>query len=624
VNEHGTALGQPVPFFSPVDNAAAFSGTRWLIALGTSLYVLDQNGALVSTTTLPFDARAIVWGTDRALVVGASPDSPYAAGPNQGLFLDAKGRPIGAPFAVVPGFSQLRGGIAFDGSRFLLEYSSLEAVSAVAISTCGDVGTPVELATEPPDPYGYGQGSGVLSDGHRFLASYLTATDSALHYRMIRANGHLDLNVDDEQVLGDINGRVTQGVFVGGRYVFLDYFNQLLATVATNGKRIGSATSFTPPGSGIGDALSAAPDGTNPMLLNYTGLVTNLSSQLAPIGTPVQVGLGPNFEGSVAAVFGGTDFTLEWDDGGRVSWRGEHVAADGTLLTPAVGLGSPNTVGVLASNGSSVIRVEQTQPQALLTFADATTTTIDLAPYLVSNGYPPAAGTNGTDYLVVSADGRQAKATQLSPTGAVVGTSSFVAAVPLVAYDGEKYVVASTKATYHPQTDTWDLAVTLTSLASDDITPSPTVTVPLLTDTHSSLQEALAGGDSQSLLAWTQEDQNGYKYVYCSRVGPDLALLDAPGIQLGQADINAGPPAAAWDGSTYWVTWTSSGSGAPAIRRVSPQPVGGSILPDAAPFIAAGPAMGQGVLSSRPGGPTLLFAGPPAFGATTFRLLSQR
>jgi len=623
VNGHGTRLDQPVPFFSPVENAATFSGTRWLIVLGNTLYALNTDGALVSTTALPFDARAIVWGTDRALVVGASSDSPSGSGPNQALFVDAAGRLCGAPFSVVTGSTQLHSGLGFDGSRFLLEYSTLGAVSAVAISTRGDVGTPVELAAEPDDPYGYGDAVGVLSDGHRFLASYLTASDSGLHYRLLRANGHLDINADDERVLDDVSGPVTRGAFIGGRYVFLDYSLQRVAAVATTGKEIGTATSYGPGAGYIGDTLSAAPDGTNPMLLNFDGSFTNLSSKLTPVGSTAQVGLGPDDESSPAAVFNGKDFTLEWADFGRASSRREHVARDGTRATPAVGLGAAVSYGALTSNGSSVLRVNQSQPQAVLTFADDTTTTIDLSPYAVTYGYF-AAGSNGTDYVVVSADGTQATAVRLSPTGQVLGSSSFVAGLPLVGYDGERYVVASSQSTYRPQTDTWDIAATFTPLSAADITPGPTVVVPLVTDIQYGIAESFASGDAQSLLVWSQVENDGQRHVYCARVGSDLTLLDVPGVPLGQADINSVPAAVAWDGTTYWVAWTSPGSGAPAIRRVSPEPVGGSILPEADPVVAAGEPMGQAVLASQPGGPTLLFASPAPFGASTWRMLSVK
>lgn len=601
LNPNGTELPGKIPPGS-IGQAAVGTGTHWLAVVSSELSVLDLEGNLVSSSALPFNGRALVWGKDRALVLGASVDASTDAGIQQGQFLDDAGQPLGAVFDIAPGATLLRGGAAFDGSHFVVEYATAEGVFAVAVSSAGALGTPVKIASDNGTSAGLAMS--VLSDGQSFVLLYQRSTDDPAgsptgpHYRIATVDDSLALTVGDQQIAEGLNPNVTRGAYLDGHYLLADYYNLMAVTFDHDGTQQGPAFSWRPFGDEtVGFTVSASDDGSSPVVVDTVGHVSRLNGDLNPLDNPpVQFGLGPEMLGISGAAFDGANFRVEWQDAARSSVRSTGVASNGTLLAPGVqALGGANAGAsgrYMASNGSSVLRLLAGSSAATLTQSDGSVVSVDLSALAITSNDNQAVVTNGTDYLV-GATSDSTRLALVSAGGAVTHTVTLpVAGTPNLAFDGAQWVVAGSG----------DGAISVTPLAAD-LTAGTThslLTVPGDLGTWLTITTNGAG----SFLAWVAHVDDQYQ-VYGSRLSQDLTLLDAPGVLLGST-FAWNPPVAVSDGTNYWVSWPDAGTSRPAVRRIASAPADGNILLDASPFVPADPPMGWATLAAQPGGPVLL------------------
>jgi hypothetical protein len=623
VNPNGTELPGRIPPGLPFQNVAANTGTSWLAFVGAALSVLDLEGNLISTSTLPITARAILWAGDRALVVGAAASAGTYAGIQQGLFLDDAGQPLGDVFDIAPGPTPLHGGAAFDGSRFLIEYSTTDGVFAVGVAKDGRHGPAVQIATDSGDPYGYGLGRNVLSDGRSFLLLYRGSTDdpatlSALHYRTASVDSSLTVTVSEPHIDTQLNANVMTEAYVGDRYLLMDDYHNTNLSVTHDGTPQGPAFTWHPfaDDQAAGYAVAADADGSGPLAIDFTGRASRLDESLGlRDDPPMQWGLGPEVLGFAGAIFDGEQFRVEWTDESRASVRTVAVDAGGSILDPgAVGLTGANAVTSgrwLASNGSSVLRLSPGSQAATLTQSDGSVVPVDLSGIGLGTGYNPAVASNGTDYLVAAAEGTTSVA-HVSAEGVVLGTKTIsVPASANLVFDGKQWLAASNA---YSRLQVTAFAADLTPTA-----PANLLTVPGDLGTWLSLASNGAG----ALLVWIAHPGPDYQHyeVYASRLSQDLTLLDAPGVLLGTTCLWQ-PPSAISDGTSYWVSWPEEGTCRPTVRRLAAEPAGGSLLLDDAPVVFADPPINGTVLAAAPGGPVLMVEYPYYSGPLRERVLA--
>jgi hypothetical protein len=620
VNPDGTELAGKIPPGLPFQNVAVNTGTHWLAFLGTDLSVLDLDGALASTRTLPLSGRGLVWGGDRALLLGAPASATTDVGVQQGQFLDDAGQPLGPVFDIAPGATLMKGGAAFDGSRFVVEYSTQEGVFVVAVSSSGEHGAPVKIATDG-NSGSNGLGLSVLSDGQSFLLAYRGSTDDPAnspqgpHYRIATVDSSLTLTVGDQHVAEGLNANVTSTAFFGGRYFFTDYYNFKAISVATDGTPQGSAFSWVPfPTANVtGFAVSADADGSSPVVIDSAGHASRLADDLTRLDDPpLQFGLGPQVLGTSGAAFDGSHFRVEWSDTARASVRTIGVETTGSVLAPGAGaLGGANAAASgrwIASNGSSVLRLLASSSAGTLTQSDGSVVSLDLSALGLGTGYDPSIATNGSDYLVASGSTGATLALVSSAGGVTVKSINTVGA-PNLAFDGTQWLFASGA---YGQLDLTPISADLTSGATQALLTVPGDLGTWLT---------LASNGAGSFIAWVAH-VDGHYQVYGSRVSEGLALLDAPGVLLGNT-CSWNPPSATSDGTNYWVAWPDEGTCRPAVRRIGAEPVSGSILLEDSPFVLADPPMGRPSLAARAGGPVLLVENPYYSGPVRERVLTE-
>jgi hypothetical protein len=633
VNSRGVDLTRTTRAISTGAHRNAINaGAHWFYTYENELSVLNMDGSLKGKTTLPSEARSMAWGANRALVM---------VGTGQGQFFDAQGSPLGDPFDIAPTETARNGGMAFDGSNFLVEYSTQDGVFAVAVSPNGAVGSHVELAPGYAQAFSdYGLGHSALSDGRTFLVVYASLADPrGVCYRAAAVDSSLAITLGPVQLAQNFALGNTQSAFLGDRYILTDEYRNTILHIKPDGTLRQPPSRWLPWADALGPQILSAPDGTSAIVVEFSGRASRITSELALVGSRLQVGLGPQYQGSVATAFDGSDFLVTWVDQGRSSARQAKVGVDGELLAPgptqtrtATGPSRPDP---LISNGTSVLRVVPANLSAVLTKADGSTVAVDLSALAGTLGYPGLA-TNGEDYLVVDSVGSSGRAVLVSPEGVVTRTLAFNGgAGPTATFDGENYLVGFGSYSGPPPPQPGGMGVLEVTPVSTDLVPGTPKVITTFPNA-SSARHTLIWNGTQALSVWLvhSETEGGLsKYeVRCSRVSRELELLDDPPVVLGHSSSN-NQPAVTWDGALYWVAWADSDASRPwpesdtylpAIRLVSPEPVNGSILLETDPLTLPGDPVGKVELAARPGGPVLLASTPYAYGSVMTRLLRAR
>jgi hypothetical protein len=240
----------------------------------------------------------------------------------------------------------------------------------------------------------------------------------------------------------------------------------------------------------------------------------------------------------------GSEFLVAWNVG-ISSTEAARVSPDGTVLDPQPIVISASgfrpdvswggtyflvVVGISVRGGFLVTPEGQVlNPKGFAFTRDA------------NNQAGPAVAWDGTDFLVVWADGRR----ETGSNGGIFGARISVTGEIL---DGTGFRISPPSGVAH------DLAV--------------------------------AWGGSTFLVTWEGVDSN-YKYdIFAARVGPDGEVFDPDGIRVSTARQDETEPAVAWDGSNFLVAWTFHGHNGIGFdkdilgARVSPQ---GQVL-DASPL----------------------------------------
>ena len=257
-----------------------------------------------------------------------------------------------------------------------------------------------------------------------------------------------------------------------------------------------------------------------------------------------------------------TDFALARPANGEVS---PAVAANGTNSL-VVWVDNRNS----SSTGLDILGARVSRDGALL---DASAIPICTA---TNRQADPAVAANGTDYLVVWSDGRDAPANAnhadifgsrvsaagwvMQPDGLAICTATNDQSLPAVAAFGSDFLVVwqdgRNSTVTPPRPDIYGARV------SSDGTVLDPAGLALCTHTASQTAPAVAVNGPQALVVWTDLRNGPASDIYGARVGDDGLVLETNGIEICRASNLQFAPAVAANGADYLVVWADARSGA--------------------------------------------------------------
>jgi hypothetical protein len=561
--------------------AAERVGTHWLVAFQSGLSelsvvtVADDGSAgtptVVSSSETPGD---LAWGSDRALLTTMK---------GGGYFLGANGTPMGSRFQISatqpPGVLLLGGGqAAFDGTRFLVSYTSPDTISPTTVTAYSvtNAGATGQSAVVNSVPAGRDIGAiDVVTSGSTFLLTYRTQASSGSpsrpEYKIATVDSLGAITLGAAQALdpqfGSVSGVLS--AFAGNRYLLWwgSRAFELDAAGASLGPSqpllTGVTTAFFNVAGPSVFLMEPSLDGSS--FLAYTAnRAIRVTGALAPLDNPPLAPLTlrtPQQHPAVA--FNGQSYATVWAEEG-VGTLGVRVLPNGTVSDAPPFSVAPDHVRrpLAVSNGTDVLASTSSfgAMTALFRISRAAAVTSVSASALPAEAFTASLASNGSSYLVEWAEPDPstfadsfAATVSGSSLSTPVGHSSSLGNPTAAVFDGQNYVVvwsngvaAGTRAL---------LAVRLTpGLSVIDATPQTILEYP---DTNIDLGPRIASSGQESLVVWAEGDSgNTVGTIRCARVTRALDLAGAGAVTVGTGSY-PGVGMAAWDGARYWILWHS-------------------------------------------------------------------
>jgi hypothetical protein len=276
-----------------------------------------------------------------------------------------------------------------------------------------------------------------------------------------------------------------------------------------------------------------------------------------------------------AVAFDGTNYMVVWQDGrtgtypdiygARVTTAGIVIEPNGIAISTATNQQSSPAVAFDGSNYMVVWQDMRNSSYYQIYGARVTTSGAVLDPggilicTVSSNRLAPAIGFDGTNYMVVWQDLRSGSSdiyaarvsktgTVLDPGGIAVTTAPNLQAYPAIAFDGTNYMVV-----WHDERNSshYDLYGARVSKAGVVLDASG---IAISTLAKRQGFPAIAFDGTNYMVVW-QDDRSGFYDIYCSRISPSGAVLDAGGIAVSTATSDQSYPAIAFGGTNYMVVW---------------------------------------------------------------------
>jgi hypothetical protein len=463
-----------------------------------------------------------------------------------------------------PGMSNWTPDVAFDGNQFLVVWAStrngLRQIYGARVTPGGAVLDPSGLrignvAANQFDPkvvYGdqtffvtWRQGGGFSS--YKVHAARVTTSGTVLDASGIAVTGTSTTNDQYDPAVG-FDG--TNFVVVWGQ----DF---------VSGGRI-LARRFSPSGAGL--------DPTSGIVVSSLGS----SSWSTPLRAP-------------AVAFDGTNYFVVWQDlgSGNQDLKANRLTPAGVVLdgngfpiatapasetTPAVAFNGTDHLVVWRGQTGSDVDLFATRVSPAGAVLDAPPLTISSAP---DSQWAPTVASDGTDWLVLWADGRNGTGdlygTRVSAAGAVLdpaGTPLVIAPgyqqKPSLFWSGTAYLAAWSDGRLG--------GTALRAARLDGLGTSQDADGFLVSGEPNEQAEPAVGFDGTNFLVVWCDTRSGARNIFGSRVSPSGALLDPVPFPIAPGATSQNRPLVAFNGMHYLVVWGDAFSGMRA-RRVSPSGV---------------------------------------------------
>ncbi len=280
------------------------------------------------------------------------------------------------------------------------------------------------------------------------------------------------------------------------------------------------------------------------------------------------------YQSSPSITFDGTNYLVVWQDerSGSYDIYGAKVSPSGAVLNPA---GIPIST---ASGDQSSPSITFDGTNYLVVWADGRSGSYDIygarvstsgvvldaagIPISTASGdqYSPSIAFDGTNYLVVWVDYRSSLyysdiyGARVTTSGAVLDT----AGIPISTASGDQYSpsIAFDGTNYFvvwtDGRDVWDIygARVTTSGAVLD-----TAGIPISTESDNQYSPSIAFDGTNYLVVWMDERSGLYSDIYGAKVSPSGTVLDTAGIPISTASGDQYSPSIAFDGTNYLVVW---------------------------------------------------------------------
>ena len=387
--------------------------------------------------------------------------------------------------------------------------------------------------------------------------------------------------------------------------VWEDYRNAGVGFVDIYGARVNGAGTVLdrggfPIGTGSGDRHTPAVASAVPALSDYLVVwqdsrnlgtsgqdiygarVTTTGAVTDPDGFPVST--APDDQSTPVLAFNGSQYLVAWTDARNTDLDiyGALVTTGAAVSPPAGFVISTGSSGeqrpATASNGTNYLVVWQDYRNGATTGADLYGVRVSTAGAVLdisaipictaaSDQISPAVATDGTNYLVVWEDYRNAATTgadiygaRITADGTVqdangipISTAASDQLTPAVAGSGGAYLVV--------WQDGRNLANSGTDIYGSRVSRAGAVLdasgIPICTANAAQYSAAVAFNGNHFLVVWSDERNMAVSGVdiYGTRVGTAGAVLDSPNLAISQAPGDAVFPAVASAGSDFLVVW---------------------------------------------------------------------
>jgi hypothetical protein len=589
--------------------AAKWTGDRWLVAYGNSIWTFGADGEQGPSAPLGLSGylAGVSWDGTQLLVVTRS---------GRGVFVNPAGLVVGDPFTIFPANAEGSSPV-FDGTNHLVSYWTNNPAT-VRVASVGPSGPTGKTATlyAPASSRPSADWAGLAAGGGSALAQYSASPPSCA------LGGSCIPSVPYYQVLTSASdGSITLGtapavttrtgmVFAAGSYMLLAAGGEVLSLTPA-GAPIGSWQPLLAPVSaafGTADGssdfrLTASLDGSG-FLASGTTRAGRLSSSLALLDDPLLAAISlPLTQATPAATFDGSNYLAAWQDSGRGGIAATRVSSTGVVLDSepqlvasgaygmpfAASSGDGSVLGWFTSNDLGLARVTK----------DLLVTPIDVSPLASPYITAAALASDGTDYLlghsipVIVSDPPAVRASLVSGSGTIgdrVDLDSREARVAAT-FDGQNYVLVWMA----PSGDRIELrAARLTpSLVPVDVPYRTLLDFPGTND----LFPFISSDGAQSFVTWTQSTDGT---IRVARVTRELELMDPGGIVVASGVAHTGSVVTTWDGARYWTVWqgpvASDGRHVQVLgRRYSPD----AVALDDAPFLVTEDLVDSGFIPNQ-------------------------
>ncbi|KPJ72284.1 hypothetical protein AMJ52_06835 [candidate division TA06 bacterium DG_78] len=248
--------------------------------------------------------------------------------------------------------------------------------------------------------------------------------------------------------------------------------------------------------------------------------------------------------------------------GSRVSQSGMLIDTSAIEIAEYVDFNSQPLVAFDGTNHLVVWRNERATAGIYGVRVSPSGVVLDTLPFFISTGSSPALSFDGTNYLVVwekpitLPENYDIFCTRVTPAGVILDTSGIAVCTdpcrqtyPTVSFDGMNYLIVWEDERNGPFSDIYGARVSPSGLVLD------TVGIPVSIDYNCQRYPSVVFEGANHLVVWQEYDFHSDFTIRGARVSTSGIVIDTPSITISVADSIRCLTAACSDGSNYLVAW---------------------------------------------------------------------